>query len=220
MKYTILIFCSFFLFASANGTSGKPIMQEDTDSNPIDYTNVQGKSFEELFRQIEPDEFRNTLSELVGRKDNTVITAGTDSIYNSMAASWEFLGHYFGKPTAFCLLGAKRYTLELIKEQHTYTMSFFTKQYDGDVFAFGRTSGRDSDKMKETKLTHVLTPSGNSTWKEAEVVVECRLFETTIVHPDDFHDKEAKTFIENGYKEGDGFHQLVFGTVTNVWIRR
>ena len=42
-------------------------------------------------------------------------------------------------------------------------------------------AGRDTDKMKETKLTHVLTQVGNSTYKEAQVVVEYQLFETTTV---------------------------------------
>ena len=208
------------MLSSCNGTTRKQAVNEDTNPNPVDYMNVQDKSFEELFRTIEPDEFRNTLSGLVGQKDHAVITAGTDTLHNSMAASWEFLGHYFEKPTTFCLLGAQRYTLELIKEHRTYTMSFFPEQFNGDVFAFGRGSGRNSDKMKETKLTHVLTPSGNSAWKEAEVVVECRLFEITTVNPDDFYDGEAKTFVENGKKEGGDYHKLVFGTVTNVWIRK
>lgn len=220
MKYIVSTFYILLMFTSCTGTSTKQEAKEEANPNPIDYMNVQDKSFEELFRQIKPDEFRNTLSELTAQKDHAVITAGTDSLYNSMAASWEFLGHYFEKPMTFCLLGAQRYTLELVKEHPTYTMSFFSEQFNGDVFAFGAKSGRDTDKMKETKLTHVLTPSGNSTYKESEVVVECQLFETTTVNPGDFYDNEAKEFVENGYKEGGDYHKLVFGTVTNVWVRK
>lgn len=219
MKHIVSTFYILFILASCSGASGKQTIKEETKTNPIDNMNVQEKSFAELFRPVEPEEFRKTLSELVGQKDHTVITAGTDALYNSMAASWEFMGHYFEKPVTFCLLGAQRYTLELIKEHQTYTMSFFADQFRGDVFAFGAKSGRNSNKMKETNLTHVLTPSGNSTYKEAEVVVECQLFEITTTHPDDFFDAEAKSFVENGHQEGGDYHKLVFGTVTNVWVR-
>jgi len=206
-----------FIFPSCNGVSPKKTVNINTNSNTIDYMNVKDKSFEKLFRLVEPDEIKNTLAELMVQEEYTVITAGTDSLFNSMAASWEAMARYFQKPTTFCLLGAKRYTLELIKKHQSYTMSFFPDQFKGDVFAFGSKSGRDSNKMKETKLTYVKTPSGNITYKEARVVIECQLFEITTVHPNDFYTEEARNFVE---KDANDYHKLVFGTITNIWVRK
>jgi flavin reductase (DIM6/NTAB) family NADH-FMN oxidoreductase RutF len=208
------------MLLACTGTSGKQAIKEEANASPIDYMNVKDKSFEELFRLVEPDEVKKNLTELMVEEDNTVLTAGSESHYNSMAASWEAMFRYFREPKTFCFLGAKRYTLELIRKHQSYTMSFMPEQYQSEMFAFGAKSGRDSDKMKETKLTAVSTPSGNMTYKEARVVIECRLFEITSTHPDDFYTEDGKNFVENGYNEGNDYHKLVFGTVTNVWVRK
>lgn len=52
------------------------------------------------------------------------------------------------------------------------------------------------------------------------IFIECRLFEITTVHPDDFYVEEGRAFVENAYKEADDYHKLVFGTITNVWVRK
>ncbi len=218
MKKTFILLCTIAVFAACNNTSQKQTANENTNSTTV--MNVKDKSFEELFTKVDSAEVKETLSKLMVQKDHTVITAGTDSNFNSMVASWEVLGRYFEKPTTFCLLGANRYTLEFIRKQQTYTMSFFPEQFTADVMAFGTKSGRDSDKMKETKLTYVKTPSGTITYKEATVVIECRLFEITSVYPGDFYTEDGKTFVEDALKEANDYHKLVFGTITNVWIRK
>ncbi len=220
MKKAFILLCTIAVFTACNNTSQQQQANESNNTNTVIDMNIKDKSFEELFTKVDNSEIRKTLSKLMSKEDHTVITAGTDEHYNSMAASWEALGHYFEKPTTLCLLGAGRYTLEFIKEQQTYTMSFFPGQFKGDVMAFGTKSGRNSDMMKETKLTHVLTPSGNSTYKEANVVIECRLFEITTVNPTDFYDEDGKKFVEDALKEANDYHKLVFGTVTNIWVRK
>jgi flavin reductase (DIM6/NTAB) family NADH-FMN oxidoreductase RutF len=55
--------------------------------------------------------------------------------------------------------------------------------------SFGKQSGRTTDKMKKTKLTAIQTPAGNMTFKEAKIIIECKLFEITTVSPNDFHDQ-------------------------------
>jgi flavin reductase (DIM6/NTAB) family NADH-FMN oxidoreductase RutF len=74
--------------------------------------------------------------------------------------------------------------------------------------------------MKNTQLTAVQTPAGNMTFKEAKIIIECKLFEVTTVAPDDFHDDEARKFIVDAHAETKGYHKVVFGEITNVWIRK
>lgn len=195
---------------------------ETTTNNAIDsidYSNVKDKSFEQLFKKIEPTDLTDNVFKLVGQ-DYSVITAGSDSLYNSMTASYGGWGQLFDNPTTWCFLRANRYTLELIKEGQTYTMSYFPDQYKKEVLYFGSKTGRDTDKMKDNKLTFVKTPDGNITYKEAKLVIECKLVEVTTVNPDDFYTEKGKTFVQDAKKDANDYHKLVFGEITNVWIRK
>ncbi len=212
MKKIFSLLCILTVFASCNNKSQQQSTMTDM--------NIKDKSFNELFIKVDSANVKATLAKLMVEQDHTVITAGTEAQFNSMAASWEVLTTYFRQPRTLCLLGANRYTLEFIRKQQTYTMSFFPEQFTGDVMAFGRTSGRNSDKMKESKLTYVKTPSNNITYKEANIVIECSLFEITTVHPNDFYDESGKKFVEDALKDNSDYHKLVFGTITNVWIRK
>ena len=174
-----------------------------------------------MFRKIEPTELTENVFKLVG-KDYSVITAGSDSLYNSMTASWGGWGQLFEVPVTWCFLNASRYTLEFIKKEQSYTMTYFPDQFKDQVIAFGSKSGRNSDKMKETTLTYVKTPSGNITYKEAKLIIECKLVEITETNPKDFYSEKGKEFVEKGKKDGNGkeYHKLVFGDITAVWIRK
>jgi flavin reductase (DIM6/NTAB) family NADH-FMN oxidoreductase RutF len=137
-----------------------------------------------------------------------------------MIASWGGWGTLFEKPVTWCFLEARRYTLEFIKKDLTYTMSYFDNEYKEEILSFGKQSGRNSDKMKNTKLTAVQTPAGNMTYKEAKIIIECKLFEVTTVSPDDFQDDDARKFIVNRHAEAKDYHKIVFGVITNVWVRK
>jgi flavin reductase (DIM6/NTAB) family NADH-FMN oxidoreductase RutF len=99
-------------------------------------------------------------------------------------------------------------------------MTYFPDEYKGQVMFFGSKSGRDTDKMKEITLTPVQTPDGNTTYKEARLILECKLTELTTVNPDDFYTQEGKDFVVGAYKETNAYHKLVFGEITNVWIKK
>ncbi len=88
------------------------------------------------------------------------------------------MGLLFKKPTTWCILRADRYTLEMIQKEQTYTMSYFPNEYKEQMLFLGSKSGRDSKKMKEVELTSVQTPSGDMSFKEARLIIECKLTAT------------------------------------------
>jgi flavin reductase (DIM6/NTAB) family NADH-FMN oxidoreductase RutF len=180
---------------------------------------IKAKTFEELFQPIETTELTDNVFKLVG-KDFTVITAGDSVSFNSMTASWGGQGILFEKPVTWCFLRASRYTLELMRKETVYTMSYFDDKYKEQVLFFGSKTGRNTDKMKEITLTHVLTPSGNSSYKEAHLIFECKLTEITTVSPDDFYAQADKDFVIEGYKDAKAYHKLVFGEITKIWERK
>jgi flavin reductase (DIM6/NTAB) family NADH-FMN oxidoreductase RutF len=149
-----------------------------------------------------------------------VITAGKEDHYNSMTASGGGFGMLFKKPTTWCLLKANRYTLEMIQKEQTYTMSYFPNEYKEQVLFLGSKSGRDSEKMKEVELTCVQTPSGDMSFKEARLIIECKLTQITTPNPNDFYTQQAKDYINKAYKEESDYRKYVFGEITHVWVKK
>lgn len=219
MKKILLFSLIALSFIGCNNPQKSLETSTNNAIDSIDYSNVKDKSFEQLFKKIEPTDLTDNVFKLVGQ-DYSVITAGSDSLYNSMTASYGGWGQLFDNPTTWCFLRANRYTLELMKKERTYTMSYFPDQYKKEVLYFGSKTGRDTDKMKDNKLTFVKTPEGNITYKEAKLVIECKLVEVTTVNPDDFYTEKGKTFVQDAKKDANDYHKLVFGEITNVWIRK
>jgi flavin reductase (DIM6/NTAB) family NADH-FMN oxidoreductase RutF len=183
------------------------------------YVNLKELNFAELFKQISPDELCDNVFTLVG-KVFPVITAGKENLYNSMTASGGGLGMLFKKPTTWCILRADRYTLELIQKEQTYTMSYFPTEYSEQVLFLGSKSGRDSEKMKEVKLTSVQTPSRDMSFKEARLIIECKLTEITTPNLNDFCSQEAQDYINEAYKEANDYRKYVFGEITHLWVKK
>lgn len=181
---------------------------------------IKNSSFADLFKTIEVEEITDDIFTLVS-KDFSVLTAGNPSHFNSMVAGWGGWGILFSKPAVFSFLRSNRYTLELMRKEQRYTMTFFDDEFKEDILKFGMSSGRDSDeKMKNTKLTSVQTPDGNMAYKEAKLIIECKLIEVTTVSPNDFYTAEGRKFIEDAYAETNDYHKMVFGEITHTWIRK
>ena len=181
--------------------------------------NVKAMNFDRLFKRISPEEISDNVFTLVG-KDFYVITAGKKDHFNSMIGSGGGMGMLFKKPTTWCLMRADRYTLELILKEQTYTLSYFPEEYRTQMLFLGSKSGRDSEKMKEAELTGVQTPSGNMSYEEARLILECRLTQITTPNIVDFHSQEAKDYINEAYKEESDYRNYVFGEITHVWIKK
>ena len=179
-------------------------------------------NFDQLFNQISPEKVFDNVFTLVGKLvgKNTVITAGKEDHYNSMTGSMTGLGILFKKPTTWCFFREDRYTLEIIQKEQTYTLSYFPNEYKEQVLFLGSKSGRDSGKMKEVELTSVQTPFGNMSFKEARLIIECKLTQITSANPNDFYSKEAKDFVDKAYKESNLYRKMVFGEITHVWEKK
>ncbi|MDR3219172.1 MAG: flavin reductase [Dysgonamonadaceae bacterium] len=221
MKIHFYLLLTLGLLAGCNSSGQKTEEKTDNANEATEQTveNVTDKTFEELFISIVPAELPDNVFKLVGQ-DFTVITAGTESDYNSMTASWGGWGIMFNEPVTWCFLRANRYTLEYMKRERVYTMSYFDDPYKDQVIFFGSSSGRDSDKMKKHTLTAVKTPIGSISYKEAKLIVECELTEITTVQPDDFYTAEGKIFVTDAHKEAKEYHKIVFGKISNIWIKK
>lgn len=220
-KVFVLLLSVATFFACNDPQKNVPTPPKASDSTSVKaaIVDVKDKSFEELFKSISTKEIDQNLFKLYS-ENFSVLTSGNDSIYNSMTASWGGWGQLFDKPVAWNFLRANRYTLELIKKNETYTVSFFDEAYKEQVLFFGSKTGKGTDKMKEVSLNKVSTPSGLITYKEASLILECKLVELTTVKPDDFRSQEGKDFVVDAYKEAKDYHKLTFGEITQVWVKK
>lgn len=177
-------------------------------------------NFTDIFKSMPPEEIctKFDIFELVG-KDFYAVTAGKDKQYNSMIGSGGGVGLLFKKPATWCLFRSDRYTLELIQKERTYTLSFFPAEYKEAMMFLGKSSGRDSDKMEKVSLTVIQTPSGDTAFLEAGLILECKLVIQTVVKPEDFFSQEATDYVSGEYKTESGYRKIVFGEITHAWIK-
>jgi flavin reductase (DIM6/NTAB) family NADH-FMN oxidoreductase RutF len=176
-------------------------------------------NFEKLFKQIAPEEIKDNVFTLISRI-YPVVTVRTPDGFNSMVASGGGMGMTTMKPVTWCMFPSNRYTLELIKNQRTYTLSYFPDEYREQFMLFGKKSGRNSNKMSETELTAMETPLGNMSFAEARLIIECRLTQITAANIEDFYSEESVAFLAKAYNDPGEIRQYVFGEITAVWVKK
>ena len=154
----------------------------------------------DLYKSIAPKELGENPIRLIG-DDWMLITAGTPEKFNSMTASWGGYGMW-KKPVAFILVNPARYTFQFLEKEEYCTLSFFDPAKYRNTLAttFGRKSGRDIDKVKESGFTPLQTNPGIA-YAEARMIIVCK-----------------KTFSTNTDAEGKS-HKLYFGEIQSVWVR-
>lgn len=132
--------------------------------------------------------------------------------FNTMTVSWGYFGIMWNKPIAVVVVRPTRFTYEFIEKYDTFTLSTFNKSYKKDLNILGSKSGRDGDKIAETKLTVIPSSIVSApTFKEAELIVECRKIYSDDFKPENFLDK---SFLKNYPKED--YHRMYFGEVLHI----
>jgi flavin reductase (DIM6/NTAB) family NADH-FMN oxidoreductase RutF len=99
-----------------------------------------------------------------------LITAGNKEIgYNGMTVSWGGIGEIWGKMVAFVFVRESRYTHEFLDKADNISISFLPKELKQAHAIFGKLSGRNVDKFKETGLTPSYDENTNTYYvKEAD----------------------------------------------------
>ena len=72
--------------------------------------------------------------------------------YNTMTVAWGYFGILWNKPCAVVFVRPTRYTYEFINKYDSFTLCSFNTSYQDDLSLLGTKSGRDGDKIAETKL--------------------------------------------------------------------
>ena len=166
---------------------------------------------------------KKTNYEILGKEDALnligkqwmLVTAGTSEKFNTMTASWGGLGWLWNKPVAFVFIRPERYTHGFIEASDCMTLSFYGEEYREALKICGTKSGRDTDKVAATGLTPVKLESGNMTFGEARLTLDCRKLFKTSMQEANFIDKEL---LEKWYGTHGGLHDVYVVEIENVYI--
>lgn len=107
------------------------------------------------------------------KKNWALVSAGHLERFNTCTVSWGSFGVLWGKNAATIYIHPSRYTLEFMKQEEFFTISFFAPTYQKALGVLGTLSGRDGDKIAPSGLTPVAYRDG-VTYKEASFTLLCR----------------------------------------------
>lgn len=136
---------------------------------------------------------------LIG-EDWFLLTAGNESGFNTMTASWGSMGILWGKPVFTTVVRTSRHTLKFLDESPSFSISFFDKSFRKDLSYCGTHSGRDVDKLANISLTPTFI-DGIPAFEEANRIFLCRKLFRAEMTEENFIDKSLLAFYQK-----DGFH--------------
>lgn len=140
-----------------------------------------------------------------------LITAGNADGYNTMTASWGFVGEMWGEDSVAVMVRPQRYTMEFIEKNDRFTLSFYGDRKDIHKVC-GYKSGRNTDKAAECGLTPAFE-DGTVYFKQARLVMVCKKQYMSRLEEKCFIDKEPLKW----YPEKD-YHNMIIGKIEKVLI--
>lgn len=161
-----------------------------------------------MFKEINAKELKENFIKLIS-EEWSLITAGDESGYNMMTASWGFAGEMWGNDSVMAVVRPQRYTMEFIEKSDYFTLSFY-----GDNKAVhkvcGSMSGRDVNKTELTGLTPVF--DDNSVYfKQARLVIVCKKQYVQPMEEKFFTDRECLKWYDNR-----DYHYMIIGKIEKV----
>lgn len=155
-----------------------------------------------------------------------LISAGKETFYNTMTASWGQIGalwgnHLNGRPTVEIFVRPSRYTDHFIDTHDCFSLSFFDKAYKKDLAYLGSHSGRDDDKISKTNLTPVFLDDVPA-FNEAKMVIIARKINKGKIEEEGFIDKSIiKSFYDSDKREAynnNSYHNVYIGEILKVYV--
>jgi flavin reductase (DIM6/NTAB) family NADH-FMN oxidoreductase RutF len=133
--------------------------------------------------------------------------------FNSMTVAWGSMGVMWFKPFVQIVVRPTRHTFEFMERFDTFTLSAFSERHRRALKFLGEHSGRDTDKMKGSRLTPIISSRvASPSFKEAELIIECRKMYWQDMDPSHFLGSD----IENYYPEKD-YHRIYYGHIKAIF---
>ena len=165
------------------------------------------------FKEIQVSDLQMNPMTLIG-KEWMLVTAGDESGYNTMTASWGHLGTLWNLPTSTIFVRPQRYTKEFVDREPLYSLTFFPEAHKKALGYLGSHSGRDEDKVAKVGFTPVFE-DGFTYFAEANLVLVCRKLYSQFLSKDGFEDP---ALYSKNYPIDD-LHKMYIGEITDVLVK-
>jgi flavin reductase (DIM6/NTAB) family NADH-FMN oxidoreductase RutF len=169
----------------------------------------------EEFQELDPYQLSLKPMDRIGKRW-MLVTAGDIASWNTMTASWGFLGELWSRPCATAFVRPSRHTYGFIDRAERFSLSFFPETMKKALDICGSKSGRDIDKAKEAGLSAFEAAPGAVSFQEAELILICRKLYADDIEPSRFVDD---SIIREAYAKGD-FHRMYVGAIERCLARR
>lgn len=164
-----------------------------------------------MFKEINAKEIEGNLIKMIA-DEWMLVSAGDESGYNMMTASWGFAGEMWGSDSVIAMVRPQRYTMEFIDKSDYFTLSFYGENKEIHKVC-GSKSGRDTDKTELTGLTPVFSDR-TVYFYEARLVFVCKKQYVGRLSEENFIDKQPLKW----YGEKD-YHYMIVGKIEKVYIK-
>ena len=132
------------------------------------------------------------------RKNGALLTAGNKDHFNSMTIGWGTMGTLWNKDVIFVFVRPERYTSEFLLNNEYFTVSFYEEKYNDALLIMGRNSGRNTDKVKLSKLTPKFLSDDKITFFEANETYILKKIYTQQMNKEEFPEEALKFYGEDG----------------------
>lgn len=142
--------------------------------------------------------------------DSAIALANSGKKVNGLTIGWGSLGVLWSKPTCVVYVHETRYSRLIFDEADFFTVCFFKSKYDAQLDYFGKVSGRDNDKIKESGLL-LQEEDGIPYFAEAELVILCRKMGQSKFDLAKISEPRIMKWYEK-----DGVHTIYYGEIIKV----
>lgn len=151
-------------------------------------------------KQIELKDI-DLFSYLSSEEENFVIVSGDNKNHNAMVTNQVSFGKMRNKDIATIYLGKDFYTRGYVEKKGRFSINLLPQNDKSKEILdkLAHSSGKDTDKIKETDLT--LIPDKTPKIEEAEYVITCRVIYRSHLEKDSFF-KKYKKFAKEEYENG------------------
>lgn len=139
-----------------------------------------------------------------------LVTAGNMDDYNTMTISWGGVGTIWGKSVVTVYIKPIRHTYGYVEKNEYFTVSFFPDEYHEDLVLLGSRSGRDGDKVAQTKLTPAEI-GGSVGFKEAKLTFLCKK-----LYAQDLDGSKIPTEALERFYVGEAPHRMYIAEVVDI----
>lgn len=167
--------------------------------------------------KIEFPEYSSEMLKVLKEGRVLLVGEGKDGKPNPMTIAWGSIMFAWHRPIFVAMVRDSRYTYGLLEENDSFTVNFFTKDFNKEMGFCGAKSGREYDKWKETKLTPGKAKTvSTAIIEDAFLNIECKIVFTNEMEPEQMDND----IIEKHYKK-DGqdlaYHKFYYGEIVEIY---